>query len=816
MTMRDLKDFIERRFKADIRAHFDQERRSGCFASLPSELHPGLAGALRQQGIERLYTHQAEAFTHISTATDTLLVSSTASGKTLAFFLPILDRYLKAAAPFSVLLLYPTKALSRDQEGKLGALMKAVQCDSRLGTFDGDTPQDERARIQRSGDFVITNPDMLHAGLLPNHFRKWKTFLARLRYVVIDEVHIYRGAFGSHVSNVFRRLQRVCALYGCHPTFVCSSATVGNPLQHAKALTHRDFQLVSRDGSPHSARSFFLLNPPLMSSLGHTLYRRGTSSVAVPLIREACRRKIRTICFCRSRQEVERLRRAVIDRHPMLRSLVKPYRGGLLPNERRQLERDLAEGRLTAIITTNALELGIDIGDLELCILSGYPGTMASFRQRSGRVGRQNRPSLVVFIARDNPIDQYLVHHPDFISQAPVEEALLNADNPYIVLQHLPCMAHEHPLRELEVGFDPDIYQQACELLIKNGTVVPYRDTLRYALRDYPARGVSLRGLTDHNVEIYCGSEVIGELDPIGARGTLYKDAIYLHLGKRYLSLELDLDQKLCRVAEVDVDYFTEAQWEGRLELIEVDREQSLNGACLHFGPIHCNRQPKLYKKIRERSFENIGYGPITLAPFEYDTTGFSLLPPTNWLDALNATDRRFPGAALFGLGYLLRHTAPALCMADSGDLDTDVSLVSLDENRWCNALFMFDTIEGGVGYTEKVFEKVTVCLEICRQVLDSCECRAGCPSCVPSLPPGAGGGELETLLIESDAAIVCTRSLLTVLLDGRIEIPQVSFFRTPINAVTDILPEDERKSEIRRKLERAASILKRKRERIH
>ncbi|MCP4752360.1 MAG: DEAD/DEAH box helicase [Proteobacteria bacterium] len=814
--MNEVKHFIESQFEQNIRARFKLKETEGSFFDFPKNLHPELATVLENQGIKRLYSHQREAFDSIVQNRDTLLISQTASGKTLSFFLPILNEYVQSKAPFSVLLLYPTKALSRDQENTFGELMTVVEKSGRLGTFDGDTPRDERARIQRSSDFIITNPDMLHGGILPNHNRKWKDFLSRLRYIVVDEVHIYRGAFGSHVSNVFRRLLRVCRIHGSHPVFVCSSATVGNPKEHVKALFDRDFHLVDKDGAPRPGRELYFVNPSLVHSHGHALYRKGPASISIPLIREAAGRNIRTICFCRSRQEVERLYRAVTDRFPRLKKVVKPYRGGLLPNERRRLERDLVDGKITAIITTNALELGIDIGDLELCVLSGHPGSIASFWQQAGRVGRKDKPSLIVYVAKDNPIDQYLAHHPEFITQTPVEQALLNADNPYILLQHLPCMAHEHPLRETEPGFESRIFEEAVTVLKENGTVVPYRDTHRYALQDYPARGVNLRGMTDYNVEIYCGTEVIGELDPIGARGELYKDAIYQHLGRRYMSMDLDLEKKLCRVEAVDVDYYTEAHWEGRLEMTDREDGKRLRDAQLDFGIIHYNKQPKLYKKIRERSYENIGYGPITLPAFEYDTTGFCLLPPKAWSDALEGKDKRYIGAALYGLSYLLRHTASAFCMADVKDIETDVSLIEVESQRWKSALYMFDAIEGGVGYAEKAYETFETCLEMCRDILGECGCLSGCPSCVPPLPPGVANQELETLLVESNASIVCTESLLTALLEGGIVVPEVKTVGVPSAPAVQAPPEDLEKKKIQRQLGRAAKILQKKRERLH
>lgn len=813
--MEQIKNFIELKFNKELRAHFTTAAREGSFVDFPENLSAGIKSILHKQGISRLYRHQRDAFENISEGRDSLIVSRTASGKTLSFFLPIINEYLHAEQPFSVLLLYPTKALSRDQESTFGKLMDVVQKSGRLGTFDGDTPRDERERIQRSADFMVTNPDMLHSGILPNHNRKWKSFLSRLRYIVVDEVHIYRGAFGSHVSNIFRRLQRVCELHGGKPTFVCSSATIGNPADHARLLFNREFTVVDYDTSPQPEKHFYFINPPLEESHGHALYRKGPASVSIPLIREAARKKIRTICFCRARQEVERLYRAVTDGAPELRGVVQPYRGGLLPNERRKLERDLSEGRITVIITTNALELGIDIGDLDLCIITGHPGTVASFWQQAGRVGRKGKAPAIVYIAKDRPIDQYLVHHPDFITSAPVEQALLNPDNPYILLQHLPCAAQEHPLRAVEPHFDPAVYEQAVEILKGEKAIVPYHDTYRYALQDYPARGVNIRGMTDYNIEIYCGTEVIGELDPIGARGTLYKDAIYQHLGRKYISMDLDLEKKLCRVEPIEVDYYTEAVWEGRVDLIESEEVHIFNGARMEFGVIRVNKQPKLYKKIRERSHENIGYGPITLPAFEYDTTGFNIVAPKEWIETMEAKNKLYVNAAYYGMSYIMRHAATVFCMTDIKDINTDISLFEAEPGQWRSALYLYDTIEGGVGYAERIFERIEECLRFCSEIVENCECDTGCPSCVPPLPPGVDSRELEDLLIESDAAVQCTRSLMTALLEKRIVLPEVTVSSTPL--VRHEAPaEDPEKARINRKLNRAARILRDKRERLH
>ncbi|MFA6816094.1 MAG: DEAD/DEAH box helicase [Lentisphaeria bacterium] len=813
-----LQQYLENNFAQNITGKIELPPVPGQYTPIPETLASTLKKSLESKGIVKLYAHQRQAFEAISQKKDTLIVSRTASGKTLAFLLPILNEYLNEKTGFSVLFLYPTKALSRDQENTLISMLKAAGRPKNLGVYDGDTSSEDRQRLQRSADFIITNPDMLHAGILPNHQRNWNTFLSRLRYIVIDEVHTYRGSFGSHVANVLRRLLRICALHNSTPSFICCSATIGNPLTHVNALCRRDFQLIDQDTSPHPPRTLYCANPSLIRKDGIPLYRKGTASLAIPLIRKATELGIRTICFCHGRQEVERLTHAATDRcPPQIAAAIKPYRGGLLPTERRKLERDLFHNKINTIITTNALELGIDIGDLELCIICGHPGSIASFWQQAGRVGRQGKHAVIVFLAKDSSIDQYLVNHPNYLVGAPIEQAWLNADNPYILLQHLPCAAYEHPLSLTDSEFPTTTLQIAAKILQENGTLKPWRDCLRFALSDYPARGVNLRGMTDYNIDIYCGTEIIGEIDPIGARGTLYKDAIYQHLGKRYMSLDLDLDKKLCRVEEVHVDYFTEASWENRIELTDTESQKQLHGATLQFGAIHVNKQPKLYKKIRERSFENIGYGPITLPAFEYDTMGFAIHVPEDWQQACDAQDKRWLGAALYGLSYLLKHTTPALCMADISDIDTDSSLIYKEKERWKNALYLFDTHEGGVGYAEKIYEMLPTALELCQTILQECPCKWCCPACVPPLPPGViDSPDLVELLLVSNASTRCTQSLLTALITGRIEMPVITTLEQLSPHPVQAPDEDQKLLKLNNRLQHAADILKKKREKLH
>lgn len=813
--MTDLQTFIESYFSRQVTAHVTIPQREGCLNPFPVDIDERIVKTLAGRGIDGLYSHQVEAFNSIRSGHDTLLVSRTASGKTLSFFIPIVQSYLEEKAPFSVLFLYPTKALSRDQESVMGGLLALLEKRCAVGTFDGDTPREEREMLQKRGDFIISNPDMLHGGILPNHSRKWKSFISRLRYVVVDEVHMYRGSFGSHVANVMRRLLRVCEMHGSRPVFIGASATVGNPGELAASLFHRNFTVIDRDGSPGGERHLYIINPSMVKGQGDALYRKGPGSVSVPLLRHALQKQIRTICFARGRQEVERIYTSVVDGNGYLERKIRPYRGGLLPSERRGMERDLAAGSITAVITTNALELGIDIGDLDLCIISGYPGTIASFWQQSGRVGRRGRPSVTVFIARETSIDQYLVHHPGFITSAPLERAYVNGDNPYIFLQHLPCAAHEHPLREQEPLFDSTLYGESRDILLRRGTLVPWRENLRYSSPDYPARGVNLRGLTDYNIEIHDGTEVIGEIDPIGAMGTLYRDAIYQHLGRRYMSLDLDLEKKLCSVTPVEVDYFTEAVWEGRIDTGEILSEKNENGASVHLAFMTINRQPRLYKKIRERTFENIGYGPITLPAFTYDTTGFALQPPRAWIKAMESEDPRIIDTALYGLSWCIRRMSPLMTMAEPSDVGTDVAPARAGDGRWKSALYLYDAVDGGVGYAEKIYESLLPVLGLCLSLVRECECKRGCPSCVPPLPPGIRE-EGMAFVMENDAALRSTESLLVAMLEEKIIIPVVTS-----DAVADMGKDDQGvyqadRMAMRARLNRAADIMQVKRERLH
>ncbi len=811
--MRDLERIIthlKRDYKDSLRGIIEIPSQEAKLQPFPANLDLKLKDILEKSNILSLYSHQFLAFQSITDGMDTLLLSRTASGKTLSFLLPILNDYKKSNKKFTTLLMYPTKALSRDQESTLGKLLNE-SLPSKFGTYDGDTPAGERENLLKHADFIISNPDMLHSGILPNHNRKWKNFLSRLKYIVVDEVHTYRGAFGSHVSNVFRRLLRVSNLHGSSPIFICSSATIGNPDEHATALFHKKFNVIREDGSPVRNKKIFFMNPPIVVSDSTATYRKGPASITIPLLRYSARENIRTICFCKARQEVERLYKAVTEGNTELSRKIKPYRGGLLPNERRKLEKDLFSGEINTIITTNALELGIDIGDMSLCIMSGHPGTLSSFWQQAGRVGRGGKESLIVFVAKDTPIDQYIIHHNEFISNTPSEEAWLSADNPYILLQHIPCAAYELPLSPKENYFESEIYSHALNTLKEDNTLKPYKEFLRYATDDYPAKGVNLRGLTDYNIQIIHEGFVIGETDPIGAMGSLYKSAIYQHLGTKYMSVDLDLIKKICNVERIDVDYYTEAVWETMVDMIEKEEIKTLSTSNLVYGYIKVTREPKLFKKIKERTYENIGYGPITLEPFTYETTGFSISLPENWVRQIENLDKRYIDVAIHSLSYILKNSSSSICMGDRGDIHTDVSLTENDE-KWNSCLYLYDALEGGIGYSEKIFNRITDALSLALQIIEECECTAGCPSCVPPLPPGIKSQDIEELLFESNGAVECSKSLIKYLLFEKYYLPNIKTFNI-FNNTSDIIEEDPEIQKLQNRLKRSAEILKKKRE---
>ncbi len=812
--MSKISEFIESRLEQNLKGKLELESEKGSFSEFPKNLREDLKQVLISSGISKLYEHQKLAFESIESCKNTLVVSKTASGKTLSFLLPILNEYLNADQKFTTLLLYPTKALARDQEGVLGKLIQSLKTHSKFGTFDGDTSMQDREILKSTGEFIITNPDMLHSGILPNHNRKWKKFLSRLKYIIIDEVHVYRGSFGSHVSNVISRLIRICRIYNVKPIFVCSSATIGNPKEHAENLFKSEFNLIDKDSSPRPKKDLFFLAPTLVKKEDGTEFRKSLSSISIPLIRFAANEKIRTICFCRARQEVEKLYSTLVGIDPSLTKKIRPYRGGLLPSERRQIEQDLFTGKISVIISTNALELGIDIGDLDLCILNGFPGSFASFWQQAGRVGRKGTEASIAFIGKESPIDQYLLNHPEFLTKSSMEQAWLNSFNPFIFLQHLPCAAYENPLSVNEDLYSHPIYEPSLEILEQENKISKYKSFYRYSDKDYPSKGVSLRGTSEENVVILEEEKPIGEIDIFSSKQQLHMGAVYYHLGKKFISELLDLNLKIARVRRFDDNYYTESISENLIRmLVEIDTK-NIHGGILRFGEMNISRQPKTFKKIHEITKENLGYGNIELPPYVYDSIGISISISDEWTKKIAEKSLFYIDAAFYGLSYILKRVAPSLCMADSSDIYTDVSLAEGIEKLFSPSIFLYDAMEGGVGYSEKIFEKFEEAVNLCLTIIDECECEAGCPACVTPSPDEITEDELKKNFTKSNISVECTKSILLFMKSGEFYEPQIKEFQKAIYEKKIEPKIDNQKEKV--EVKRAMDMLKRKRERAY
>ncbi|HXF82725.1 MAG TPA: DEAD/DEAH box helicase, partial [bacterium] len=562
MTLRQILDRLATDPQRRVAAWKEIPAQPARYAPLPPGLDPALAAALRRRGIEQLYTHQAEAFEAAARGEHLAVVTPTASGKTLCYNLPVLDRILRDPSA-RALYLFPTKALAADQVDELQQLIAAIGRDIKTFTYDGDTPASARRAIRAAGHIVVTNPDMLHTAILPHH-TKWLRLFENLRYVVIDELHQYRGVFGSHVANVLRRLRRICAFYGSDPQLICASATIGNPREHAERLTGRPMTLLDRSGAPQGERVIAFVNPPLVNrELG---IRRDTLLEVRALAGEFIRGGVPTIVFGRSRLAAELLTTYLRElareagRDP---GTVQGYRAGYLPGERRAVERGLREGTIQAVAATNALELGIDIGQLSAAILAGYPGTIASTWQQMGRAGRTGELSAAILVATSSPLDQYIVHHPEYFFGHSPEQALINPDNLLVLTSHLKCAAFELPLGADE-PYGPGLVTAILEALAAQGIVHSDGQRWHYVAERFPAEEVSLRSASTENVVIIDQTEarpaVIGEIDLAAAPAFVHDDAIYLHLGQQYHVDRLDWEARKAYVRRVDVDYYTDAE----------------------------------------------------------------------------------------------------------------------------------------------------------------------------------------------------------------------------------------------------------------
>ncbi|WP_234969112.1 DEAD/DEAH box helicase [Alkalispirochaeta americana] len=706
----------------------------GCTVPLPASLDPRLKEALSHRGIRDLYSHQGEAWSHVEAGRNVVVVTPTASGKTLTYNLPVLDTLLGDPSA-RALYLFPTKALSQDQQAELGETIQGGDLPLAAMTYDGDTPRSVRTTLRTRSRIVITNPDMLHAGVLPNHTR-WVQFFQNLRYIVIDELHIYRGIFGSHVANVIRRLKRVARFYGADPQFILCSATIGNPRELARQLIGEPVALVDKNGAPRGEKHLVLYNPPLVDSVQGI--RQGVVQASKGLALRFLKQGVKTIVFTRSRQNTELvadyIRRGLANVFTDNGGIrIESYRGGYLPSERREIERGLRDGSIQGVVSTNALELGIDIGGLDVSILGGFPGTVAAALQQAGRAGRRQDCSLAVLVATSAPVDQYVVEHPDYFFGRSPESAWVNPDNPYVLMDQLKCAAFELPL-------DPGepLVQSAGEfvtLLEESGVIRWGGATWHWSDQSYPAEGVSLRSASSENVVIIDttgGTEqVIGEMDRPSAKELLFDQAVYIHRGTQYMVRKLDVENRQCRVEQRQVEYFTDALVKVDLKVLTEEDAIDTGAGTVLLGDVLVRSVASKFKKIRFGSHENVGYGDIFL-PEEQMHTRAVLIPFSSGHPLEEPLEEMPPEAraALLGrLGRMLRAVAPVFLMASLQDVGVHTALK--DTHFGVPAIFFYDRYPGGSGLAQGIAEAFPLLLSAALERVSNCSCTSGCPSCV-------------------------------------------------------------------------------------
>ena len=713
----------------------------GKYADFPSSLDARIREVLIRRGIHRLYTHQAESYKASAEGRDFVVVTPTASGKTLCYNLPVLSAILKNPDA-RAMYLFPTKALSADQASELYELIEALGVDIKAYTYDGDTQGAARKAIRQAGHIVVTNPDMLHANILPNH-TKWVKLFENLRYIVIDEIHTYRGVFGSNLANVLRRLLRLCDFYGSKPQFILCSATIANPDELAHTLTGRDILKIDRNGAPTGERNFVFYNPPVINrQLG---IRRGAVNETRDIAGLLLANGIPTIVFAKSRIQVEVITRTLKEqaRDPYgFSGRVRGYRGGYLPSERREIERGLRAGEIDMVVSTNALELGIDIGSLTACVLCGYPGTIASTWQQAGRAGRRKDTALTVMIASSAAIDQYIVNHPEyFLSQSP-EHALLQPDNLYVLLSHVKCAAYELPFNDGETFGNVRDTAQFLDYLSEAGILRHVDGRYHWSAEDFPASEISLRSATTENFVIIditnpAHHRVIGEMDRFTVPMLLHENAIYMHEARQYQVEKLDFDTCKAFLRAVDVDYYTDADMNVSLGVLdELKQKELANGVGVTLGELKITAIVKIFKKMKLDTHENLGFGPVRVPETEMHTVGMWWTVPPSITSALGNDDLQ---GALMGIANLLCIVAPIYLMCAPRDIKVMYQVKAPQTDL--PTLFLYDQYPGGVGLSEKAYEMQELLLEHALSIVSQCPCEHGCPSCVgPESEVGRNG----------------------------------------------------------------------------
>lgn len=726
------------------------------FAPFPAGLEPRLRAALEARGVQQLYTHQAEAFELVSRGQQVVVTTPTASGKTLCYNLPVLDRVLKNPAT-RALYLFPTKALAQDQMAELhelvGAISKASggegQEEIGVHTYDGDTPQDARRTIRTRAHIVLSNPDMVHSGILPHHPR-WAKLFENLQFIVIDELHAYRGVFGSHLANVLRRLQRICRHYGSNPQFICSSATIANPAELAERLAERPFSVVSRSGAPRGEKFFVFVNPPVVNrELG---IRKSYIAESRRVAGEFLRRNLQVIVFAQSRLTTEILTTYLkedFEDVPGMPERIRGYRGGYLPLRRREIEKGLRAGQVRGVVSTNALELGIDIGALDVCVMAGYPGTIASTWQRAGRAGRRTGQSAAVMVSSSAPIDQFVVRHPSYFFDASPEHALVNPDNLHILVDHVKCAAFELPFTTEECYGQVNV-QEVLGVLQESGLVhrSGHDDEAgqwHWTSESYPANAVSLRSISSDNFVITdhtSGAKVIGETDFTSALSTLHPKAIYMVEGRIFQVEELDFVGRKAHVKEVDCDYYTTAITYTKVTIL--DRFASDAPSVARHGEVHVVSRVVGFKKIKFHTNENVGSGELDLPEQQMHTTSYWLEIPLAVMNTLPyATDDRRDGVV--GLAFAMKQVAQLLLMCDARDVGLSVNAGETDGDD-TPRIFIYDAYPGGIGFSAPLWGMQQELLSKTSALIAGCDCDTGCPMCVG--PVGETGPLAKTVAL--------------------------------------------------------------------
>jgi DEAD/DEAH box helicase domain-containing protein len=715
-------------------------------APFPEALDPRLTSALVSRGVEQLYTHQAEAIEHALAGRHTVVITPTASGKTLCYNAPVLDAILKDPSS-RALYLFPTKALAQDQLAELQAMCEALSAGADEGdgigvfTYDGDTPPDARRTIRSRAHLVLSNPDMVHSGILPHHPR-WAKLFENLRYVIVDELHAYRGVFGSHLCNVLRRLRRICRHYGSNPVFLCSSATIQNPRELAERLTEQPFELVDKSGAPRGEKFFVFVNPPVVN---HQLgIRRSYLAETRRVASEFLKRNLQLIVFAQSRLSTEILTTYLKDDFegiPGAPEQIRGYRGGYLPNRRREIEKGLREGAVRAVVSTNALELGIDIGALDVSIMAGYPGTIAATWQRAGRAGRRSGRSAAVMVASSAPLDQFVVRNPSYFFDASPERALIDPDNLHILVDHIKCAAFELPFGPGETFGRPDV-QEILGILSEQGLVHRADDTAPWTWTNesYPADAVSLRSVSSDNfviVDITQESRVIGETDFTSGPSTLHPKAIYIVEGQLFQVEKLDFEGRKAYVRSIDCDYYTTAISYAKVTPIDTfatDGARAFQAGGRSHGEVHVVSRVVGFKKIKFYTNENVGSGELDLPEQQMHTTSYWLTVPAEVMGVLPyASDDRRDGVV--GLAFALKQVAQLLLMCDGHDIGISINSGETDGVQTGAAspqtIFVYDNYPGGIGFSAPLFEVHGELLAGTRKLIAECPCENGCPGCV-------------------------------------------------------------------------------------